>query len=193
MTAAALYPVFLKLAGKRVLLVGAGRVASSKLPGLLDSGARVTVVAPQIGEGISRPGVEILQRPFSPEDLQGVWFVVAAAPPDVNRVVALAAEQRSIFVNAVDDKAAASAFLGGVVRRDGVTVALSTDGKAPALSGLLREGIDRLLPAELGQWLTTAESLRQKWKAQGTPMHTRRPELLSALNDLYAQEQEEEP
>ena len=60
---------------------------------------------------------------------------MAAAPPEVNREVAAAAEERRLFVNAVDDPAHASLYLGGVVRRGGVTAAISTDGRAPALAG----------------------------------------------------------
>jgi uroporphyrin-III C-methyltransferase/precorrin-2 dehydrogenase/sirohydrochlorin ferrochelatase len=77
-------------------------------------------------------------------------------------------------------------YLGGVVRRAGVTLAISTDGTAPALAGLLREAIDYMLPADLSTWTTRAHDLRQSWRARGVPMEARRPELLTALNELYA-------
>ncbi len=177
-----LFPIFLKLAGRTVLVVGGGRVAATKLDGLLAAGAGVRVVAPYVGGELERLGVAIERRPFEPRDLDGVWLVVAAATPEVNRQVAAAAETRRVFVNAVDDPASASAYLGGVVRRAGVTVAVSTDGRAPALAGLLREGLDALLPeAELEQWLATAERERRAWRAQGTAMEKRRPLLLDAL------------
>ena len=89
-----LFPVFLKLDGRRVVVVGGGPVAASKLQGLLDAGARVTVVAPEIVDDIRRRGVAIERRPFAPADLDGAWFVVAAATPAVNRAVAEAAEER---------------------------------------------------------------------------------------------------
>ena len=101
------FPVFLKLEGRRVLVVGGGPVAAGKLRALLDAGARVTLVAPEVVESSiprSRREIEIKQRPFEPADLDGVWYVVAAAPPDVNRAVAQAAEARCLFVNAVDDR-----------------------------------------------------------------------------------------
>ena len=73
------------------------------------------------------------------------------------------AKQRQVFVNAVDDPANASAYLGGVVRRAGVTFAISTDGRAPALAGLLREGLDAALPEEeLEAWVAEAERLRER-------------------------------
>jgi len=180
-----LFPVFLKLNGRRVLLVGGGHVAASKLRALLDAGAHVTVVAPSILDEIAAAPVTIARRAFSPKDLNGAWFVVAAATPDVNRDVALCAGQRGIFVNAVDDVQNASAYLGGVVRRDGVTVAVSTDGAAPALAGLLREGLDALLPADLDAWMTCARDTRRTWLADRIPMSQRRPLLLDALVSLY--------
>ena len=103
----------------------------------------------------------------------------------MNRAVADAAAGRQLFVNAVDDPANASAFLGGVVRRAGVTVAISTDGAAPAIAGLLREGIDALLPEDLDAWMAEAARQREAWRAGGVPMDERRPRLLEALNRLY--------
>jgi len=183
---AQVYPVFLRLEGRRVVLVGGGRVAAAKLPGLLDAGARVTVVAPAILGELERPGVALVRRPFAPADLDGASFAVAAAPPEVNRAVAAAAEARGLFVNAVDDAASASALLGGVVRRGGVTVAVSTGGRAPALAGLLREALESVLPEDLGAWVELGERVRAGWRERGLPMGERRPLLLRALQDLYA-------
>lgn len=186
----AFYPVFLRLAGRRVLVVGGGPVAASKLQGLIDAGAEVTLVAPDIVPEIDARAVQsrvtLHRRAFEPSDLDGVWFVVAAATPDVNRAVSQAADARHLFVNAVDDPPNATAYLGGVIRRGGVTVAISTDGQAPALAGLLREGLDALLPHDLDAWLTEARAIRPTWLAQGVPMEARRPLLLQALNDIYA-------
>ncbi len=182
---AELFPVFLKLAGRRALLVGGGRVAAAKLRGLLDTGAQVTVVAPEVRDEIAAAPVTIERRCFAAGDLDGAWLVVAAATPEVNRQVALSAEPRCVFVNAVDDVQNASAYLGGVLRRGGVTIAISTDGAAPALAGLLRQGLDALLPADLDEWLQTARDTRQRWIADGVPMERRRPLLLEALISLY--------
>jgi uroporphyrin-III C-methyltransferase / precorrin-2 dehydrogenase / sirohydrochlorin ferrochelatase len=180
-----LMPVFLNVARRRVVLVGGGRVAAAKLPALLSAGAVVTVVAPDVREEILRSPVDVLHRAFEPTDLEGAWLVVAAATSSVNAEVARAAEERRVFVNAVDDPANASAFLGGVVRRDGVTIAISTSGDAPALSGLLREALDAVLPQELGEWVHEARRQRAVWRRSGVPMEKRRPLLLDALNRLY--------
>lgn len=182
-----LYPAFLKLAGRRVVVVGGGPVAASKLRGLLDAGADVTVVAPGWVDEVAAADVTRVAREFRPSDLDGAWLVVAAAPPAVNRAVARAAETRRVFVNAVDDPPNASLYLGGVVRRAGVTFAVSTDGRAPALAGLLREGLDAVLPAaELERWLSEAARARERWRSERTPMEERRPALLDALVRLYA-------
>ena len=88
----------------------------------------------------------------------------------------------------VDDVESASAWLGGVLRRSGVTVAISTGGQSPALAGLLREALEQLLPDDLDRWVELGEQLRAEWKARGLPMRERRPLLLRALQDLYASE-----
>lgn len=180
-----LYPAFLKLAGRKTLIVGGGPMAAAKLEGLLAAGAEVVVVAPEIGAALERDGVTLHRRPFEPQDLDGMWWVVAAAPPAINRQVQTEAEARRVFVNAVDDPAHATAYLGGVVRRADVAVAISTGGRAPALAGLLREAIDALLPAELDHWMDAADDARRQWKQDGVPMEQRRPQLLETLNRLY--------
>jgi len=181
-----LFPAFIKLAGRRVVVIGGGPVAASKLLALLNSGADITVVAPEIVPEIRNFSVTVLERGFQLSDLDGAWLVIAAATPDVNRTVAQAAETRHIFVNAVDDPPNATMYLGGVVRRAGVTFAISTDGRAPALAGLLREALDSMLPTrDLEQWMAEAAQLRQHWQKDAVPMQNRRPELLESLIRLY--------
>lgn len=181
-----LYPVFLKLAGRRVLVVGGGRVASSKIAALVAAHAAVTVVAPRIESTIESAGVRCVRREFRPSDLEGVWYVVAAATAAVNQRVAIEAAKRRLFVNAVDDPKRASAYLGGVVRKGGVTLAISTAGRVAALAGMLREALERLLPEELEQWVQAGEEARATWKVEGVPHDERRPLLLRVLNALYA-------
>lgn len=180
-----MYPAFLKLTGRRVVIVGGGQMASAKLEALLSEGALVTVVAPDIRPEMERQGVGLVRRPFEDDDLDGAWWAVAAAPPEVNRRVQAAAERRRIFVNAVDDPAHATAYLGGVVRRAGVIVAVSTGGRAPALAGLMREALEAWLPADLDEWLRAADEMRRVWKRDGVAMAHRRPLLLQTLNRLY--------
>jgi len=180
-----MFPAFLKLQGRRVVLVGGGPVAAGKLQSLMAAGADVTVVAPDVRPEIEGRGVTIVRRAFEPGDLDEAWWVVAAAPPEVNRQVLAAAEARRIFVNAVDDPRHATAYAGGVVRRDGVTIAISTGGRAPAMAGLLREALEAWLPADLDRWMAAADEARRSWKQEQVPMERRRPLLLETLLKLY--------
>src|SRR5258705_11422580 len=116
-----LLPLFLKLAGRRVVLVGAGPVAAGKLDALARAGAEVRIVDPAA---------------FQPADLDEAWLVVSAADAEVNRRVAAAAEARRGFVNAVGDPPNPSAPLGGVIRPPGVAKGTSPRAEAPARPGV---------------------------------------------------------
>ena len=185
MSEAQLYPLFLKLAGREVVVVGGGRIAASRLPPLLAAGARVTVIAPEIHPDILASEAATVARGFEPGDLDGAWLVVAAASPSVNRRVAGAAAERRLFANVVDEADTATAYTAGVLRRAGVTIAVSTGGRAPALAGLLREGLEAVLPDELEAWVSRADDLRRRHRADGVPMPRRRPLLLRELNRIY--------
>ena len=184
-----LYPLFLKLSGRRVLVVGGGAVATAKVAALAEAGAEIAVVAPEPAPELIAAAaagkITLARRSFDAVDLGGTWLVVAAATPEVNRIVAAAAESRRLFVLAVDDQSAASAYGAGTLRRGGVTVAVSTEGRAPALAGLLREALEAVLPDDLDAWMAEAERLRAGWREAGVPMAERRPMLLRALNQLY--------
>ena len=184
-----LFPLFLKLAGRKVLVVGGGPVAAAKIAALREADAEIAVVAPEvvpeIGDLATAGKIALLRRSFGAADLGGVWLVVAAATSEVNRTVAAAAESQRLFVLAVDQTSAASAYGAGTLRRGGVTIAVSTDGRAPALAGLIREGLEAVLPDDVSAWTAEAERQRAAWKRDGVPMAARRPLLLQALNDLY--------
>jgi uroporphyrin-III C-methyltransferase/precorrin-2 dehydrogenase/sirohydrochlorin ferrochelatase len=180
-----LLPLFAKLAGRDVLLVGGGAMAAVRVRQLAEAGARVTVVAPEVRPEVAAAAALVRRRGFRAADLDGAWLAVAAATAEVNRRVAAAAEARRVLVNAVDDPDDATAYTGGVVRRGDATVAVSTGGRAPALAGLLREAIDALLPADVGAWVAAAEAERPAWKRDRVPLATRRPLLLRTLNALY--------
>lgn len=182
---APVFPIFLKLARRKVLVVGGGNMAASKLDALFRSGATVIVVAPSFRPEIERSEAILLRRGFEPSDLDGVWYAVAAATPEVNRRVAAAAEERRVFVNAVDDPPSASAYAGGVLKRGDLTIAISTEGRAPAVAGLVREALEALLPNEIETWLEEAQRQKRLWQEERVPMLSRRPLMLAALNRLY--------
>lgn len=180
------FPVFLKLSGKRVVVVGGGKMAAEKLPALVEAGASVTVIAPDVRESVVELGVELVRRAYRDGDLEGAWYVVAAAPPSVNRAVSEEAGRRQLFVNAVDDRRHADVYLGGIVRRAGFTIAISSDGGSPALTALVRRGLQVLLPNCLEDWMRLGRLLRPGWRADRVPFAQRRPLLLAAINAWHA-------
>jgi siroheme synthase-like protein len=172
-------PLFLRLEGRDVLVVGAGEIALRKAGELACAGARVTIVSPD-RDGDVPEGARWIRRAFEPPDVLGTWLVVAATDdPDVQRAIARAGELARVFVLAVDDLANATAISPAVIRRDDITIAISTAGEAPALTRLLREIIERILPEK--NYVEAARALRARWKRDRVPMKSRFPELLEEL------------
>jgi siroheme synthase-like protein len=144
-------PVNLLVRARRVVVVGGGHVAARKIEPLLDLGAEVVVVAPEIVPEI-RAWVEagrchLLEREFRAGDIDGAWLALSATDaPDVNAAVFAAGEAAHVWVNGADDPANCSFTMMSVVRRADVVVAFGTGGRSPALAAHLR----RLLTEELG-------------------------------------------
>ncbi len=174
-------PLFVDLHQKKVLVVGGGNVAASKLPALLATGAHVTLVAPQVIPAAIQEGVSIRRRCFRDADLDGVWFVLAAATPAANARVARAAKRRRVFVNAVDDPANGSAYFAATIKRGDFVLALSTSGKAPAMARLMREALETVLPEDIEEWLSLAKTERERWLREKIPMSERLPLLVAAI------------
>lgn len=174
-----LFPAFIKLARRRCLLVGAGEVALQKIPSLLAADARLRVVAPRIHPGIAAladaGAIEVDQREFSAEDLDGVFLVIAATDdPAVNAAVYDAAVERNILCNSVDDPPHCDFYFGSVVSRGDLQIAISTAGESPALAQRLRKEIDAQLPDDLGPWLAEVDRLRREVLAQVEPGEERK-------------------
>ncbi len=156
-------PLFLKLAGKPCLVVGAGTVATGKIMALVETGADVVVVAPELDAAVrelaARRRIRVLERAFRDEDVAGRWLVIAATGErTVNRQVFDACDAHAVLVNTVDDPALCTAMFPSIVRRGAVAVAISTGGASPALAAHLRERIEALLPAAIGR---VAEFIRR--------------------------------
>ncbi|MGC2403027.1 MAG: bifunctional precorrin-2 dehydrogenase/sirohydrochlorin ferrochelatase [Acidobacteriaceae bacterium] len=162
-----LFPLFLKLEGKRCLVVGAGSVGLEKIEHLLQCGAAIRVVAPEAITGVkqlhAQGEVEWRPRPFEPGDVQGCHLVIAATSDrKVNQAVFAEASHRSILCNTVDDPPLCDFYFGSVVQRGGLQIAISTAGESPALAQRLRREIDAQLPADLGPWLAQLGQLRRE-------------------------------
>ncbi len=181
------YPALLDLRGRLVLLVGGGRVAARKLTSLLEAGARVRLVAPELcpetRERVGAPGVELRQRGFEAGDLKGAWLVISATDDEtLNRAVAQAAERARVFVNVVDVPPLCSFIVPAVVRRGELTLAVSTGGASPAAAKRLRQELQKQFGPEWGVYLAILRAARQKLTALGRPAEQNRP-LFYALVD----------
>ncbi len=163
------YPVNLVLHGRRCLVVGGGRVALRKVEGLLACGARVTVVAPEVDGGLrGLPGVSLVERAWHPDDLDGMWLVIAATDdPTVNGAVFAEGERRGIWVNGADDPANCSFTLPSVVRRGDLQLTVSTGGRSPALSTWLRRRLEAEIGPEFAVLLDLLATEREGYKAAG--------------------------
>ena len=162
-----LLPIFLKLEGRRCLLVGAGTVALDKIGSLLKTGVRLRVIAPRAKDEVrqlaSEGALEWIEREFEPADLDGADLVIAATDvAEVNAAVYHAAVERGIFCNSVDDIPNCDFFFGSVVSRGDLQIAISTAGESPAVAQRLRREIDAQLPQDLGPWLARVGELRRK-------------------------------
>ena len=162
-----LLPIFLKLKGRRCLLVGAGTVALDKIGSLLKTGLRLRVVAPhakpEVRELAAQGKLDWVERAFQPTDLDGSYLVIAATDShEVNTAVYQGAVERGILCNSVDDIPNCDFFFGSVVNRGDLQIAISTAGESPAVAQRLRREIDAQLPEDLGPWLENLGELRRK-------------------------------
>ncbi len=162
----ALFPIFVKLEGRQVLLVGGGLVAESKLSGLMTAGARVTVVAPRVTPAIAafaeQGAVSWHTRVFHPDDLDGVALVVAAVPKDVAASVYADAQRRGILVNSVDDPDNCDFYYPAVVNRGDFQIAISTAGHSPALAQRIRIELERQFGPEYERWIQQLGDARRE-------------------------------
>ncbi len=161
------YPIYLELEGIPVLLVGGGHVALEKVGRLVDSGARVTLVAPDLIPPVrafaDAGRVRWLPRPFADGDTAGQRFVfVATDNGEVNRHVANEARAAGILVNAADDVDNCDFILPSVVRRGPIQIASSTAGTSPAMARWLRERLTEFLTDDIAVLATLLGDIRRE-------------------------------
>ena len=158
MSTSPLFPMFLKLAGRACVVVGAGSIGKQKIRSLIECGAQVRVVAPTasaaVVEAASKGLVTWLQRTFEASDLDGAFLVVAAtSSADLNHAIYREAQQRGILCNVVDDPAHCDFFYPAVVRRGHFQIAISTGGLSPALAQRVRKQLEEEFPRIYWEWL----------------------------------------
>jgi siroheme synthase-like protein len=179
------YPVNLVVAGRRCVVVGAGRIAARKIKPLLDAGADVVVVAPEIGPEIrawaDAGRLTVSERGFEATDLDRAWLATTATGvPAVDHAVFEAGEARRVWVNSADDPANCSFTLTSVVRRGDLVITVGTGGRSPALATWLRRRFTEEFGPEYATLLDVLSQAREELRATGRSSED--PDWQSALD-----------
>jgi precorrin-2 dehydrogenase / sirohydrochlorin ferrochelatase len=174
-----LFPIYVKLLGRRVLVVGGGSVAEEKISGLLDTGAEIRVVAreasPRVHEWATAGLLALEERDFESGDLEGVFLVVAATRAEpVGEQVLREAQARGVLANVVDVPGQCDFFYPAVVRRGDLQIAISTSGQSPSLAQRLRQQLERQLGEGYAAWVRElGETRRQVLSSNLSPEQKR--------------------
>jgi precorrin-2 dehydrogenase/sirohydrochlorin ferrochelatase len=187
-----LFPMFLKLAGRQCLVVGAGKVGEGKIAGILDTGARIRVVSREATAAVrewARAGqIELELRSFSPEDLDGAFVaVVATASRDLNEFAYREAQLRGVLCNVVDVPEFCDFYYPAVVRRGDLQIAISTSGQSPSLAQKLRQQLEQQFGPGYAAWVAELGETRRLVQASDLPPERKR-ELLHSLASREALE-----
>lgn len=166
------YPVNLIVAGRRCVVVGAGRIAARKIDALLAAGADVHVVAPKLGDQVrewrDEGRITVDERGFEAPDLDGAWLATAATDdPAVNHGVFEAGADRRVWVNSADDPDNCSFTLMSVIRRGDLVVTVGTGGRSPALAAWLKERLTAELGPEYEALVEVLSEAREAMRANG--------------------------
>lgn len=180
-----LFPMFMKLAGKQCLVVGAGKVGEPKIGGLIDTGARIHVVAiaasDQVREWADAEKIDLELRAFSSADLDGKFLaVVATASRSLNELVYREAQRRGVLCNVVDVPEYCDFFYPAVVRRGDLQIAISTAGQSPSLAQKLRQQLERQFGDGYTAWVEQLGATRRLVLASDLDKETKW-ELLHSL------------
>jgi siroheme synthase-like protein len=168
-----LFPAFLKLENRLVIVIGGGSIATQKIPSLLQAGARARVISPELhphlAEYVRRREIDWHPKPFSPDDLEGAFLVIAATSiRELNASVFAEADRRNILCNSVDDIDHCHFYYGSVLQRGDLQIAISTNGKSPALAQRLRLELEQQFGPEYAAWLEWLGAAREVLRAQSS-------------------------
>ncbi|GAC1663221.1 MAG: bifunctional precorrin-2 dehydrogenase/sirohydrochlorin ferrochelatase [Candidatus Acidiferrum sp.] len=180
-----LFPIFVKLQGKLVTVIGGGKIAEGKIPGLLEAGARIRLVAPQvsakIAELVGKGQIEWWPKLFERGDLREANLAIAATSSStVNHRVFLEAEAHGVWCNSVDDIENCHFYYGSIVRRGDLQIVISTNGKSPALAQRIRKELEAQYGPEYALWLEWLGAARETLRAT-SENHEVTKELLHRL------------
>ncbi len=179
---AELFPIVLKLNGRRAMVVGGGKISTLRIRQLVRAGASVTVIAPkmkaEIEELAKAASMVLNRREFKRADLTKRYFIVVAATnnPAVQKAVFEEAERHGTLCNVVDNPAWGNFYTPAVVERGELKIAISTSGRSPSLAGKLREYLEEAIPENAADLTGTVGLLRSKLRMEipGDPVAQRK-------------------
>jgi siroheme synthase-like protein len=184
-----LYPVFLKLDKLELLLVGAGKVALEKLQSILTNSpqAKITVVAPVVKDEVRQllqehPSCVLMERSFEETDLNNRDLAVLATDnPGLHKKIKGLAEEKGVIVNVADTPELCDFYLGSIVQKGNLKIAVSTNGKSPTTAKRIRELLDETIPEEIDELLKNLEQIRDRMRGDFAEKVKRLNELTRTL------------
>ena len=181
------YPVMLDIRGRLAIVVGGDRVAAEKAAGLSASGAQVRVISREFCDELLRQGehgqVSLQRKAYEPGDLAGAFVVIAATnDPQLVQTIWNETQERGQLLNIVDVPQYCSFILPSILRREQLTIAVSTEGASPSLAKRIRHSLEERFPAEYGLYLRLASLARTHLRNNGVP-YDRRDDF---FKDYYA-------
>ena len=185
------YPIFLDVRGRPCLVVGGGAIATRKVEGLLQAGASVTVMSPEVTEIIRNHAdtgaLRHIKRPYRQGNLSGYFLVYAATGvPEVDAMMANEAKATGVLLNLVDRPALCDFITPAVVRRGDISIAISTNGRCPGFAKRLRQEIEAIIGSEFGATLESVAAQREKLlQGDGTDQSERHERIEKALDQAW--------
>lgn len=184
-----LFPVFVKLEELRLLIVGGGKIGLEKLQTVLQNSpaTQVSVVAPEIGQPVRdlaavHPGIRLLERPYHPNDLEYADIVIVAVNDKlISATIARDAREKGVLINVADTPELCDFYLGSIVRKGHLKIAISTNGKSPTIAKRLKEEIGSMIPEEMNAVLDDMQTIRKGLNGDFTEKVRRLNELTSVL------------
>ncbi len=182
-----LYPIFLKISGQPALVIGGGRVAEQKLKTLLECGARITVIAPQVTQWIemlvSMEKIQLINRCYQAGDAKGYAIIIGAtSDAGAQQIIFQEASAQNIPVNIVDIPELSTFYLSCVAQRGDLKIAVSTNGKSPTLGKIIRDRIEREFGDEYNEMLQELMAAREHIKERLSTVSERKEFFQSLVN-----------
>ena len=162
-----MYPIYLNLQDRRVVIIGAGSVAARKALPLLEANARLTIVSEKIDQQLQslcdNNNIKLIKMKYSKNYLLGATLAIAATnDKKLNRQIYRDCQELEVLCNVVDDPALCDFFTPAVIRQGDLQIAIGTDGNCPAYAGHLRQKLMNIITEEHGRFLAELEKLREK-------------------------------